>query len=282
MNIKENIQRIKEVMGLLNEQTEKIVSISGTVPIIIKTDPQTGQKIDKTNWDLVHGWFSSTELTDDLEKRVSNELSKGNYRVTKIQISSVKSGNNVITNGNVYLKVVGPNEVPHKAFTTRGSINVDYVNRHDKQVKGLSDRLKDAYKSNKVDEFGPYIVSIDDTGVSYKQTFFAIELGGSNTPQQVNKKNYKIIGTNINDLREKLKQQTKGISIDINSLNVNMNNYTVIFNEGNEQIQVLSLIFSDEGELDQVFEKVKISNPTIKEIKRGKINKIDWLISVIR
>ncbi len=41
MNIKENIQRIKEVMGLLNEQTEKIVSISGTVPIIIKTDTQT-------------------------------------------------------------------------------------------------------------------------------------------------------------------------------------------------------------------------------------------------
>jgi hypothetical protein len=282
MNLQENINRIKEVMGLLNEQSGKIVSISGTVPIIIKTNPQTGKKIDETDWDLVHAWFGSKRLTDDLEQRVGDELSKGNYRVSKIQISSVKSGNNIDTNGNVYLKVVGPNEVPHKVFTTRGSIGGDYVNRHDNQVDGLSDRLKVAYKSNKVDEFGPYIVSIDGTGVNYKQTFFAVELGGSNTPQQVNKKNYKIIGTDINDLREKLKQQTKGISIDINSLNVDMNNYTVIFNEGNEQIKVLSLIFSDKGELEQVFQKVKNSNPTIEEIERGKINNIDWLISVIR
>ena len=130
MNLQENILRIKEVMGLLTEENVKVVSIQGKQPSI------------NTDWDLVHGILGSKRLSIDLERKVGEELKKGNYRVTKVTVTSKKTGSEIVTDASVYLTPVSGNELPHKAFTTRGSIGANYESRHDTQVNGLPDRLK--------------------------------------------------------------------------------------------------------------------------------------------
>jgi hypothetical protein len=158
---------IRNMYGLINEQSVKI---------------QGKQPAQGTDWDLVHGILGSKRLDDDLEYRVGEELKKGNYRVTKVGVTSKKVGNEIITDASVDL--VPDNNKPHKIFTTRGSIGGDYVSRHDQQVNGLSDRLKTYYKGE-VTVFGPYDIPVQGTNVKYKQTFFAVE----GQPQSVQNQN---------------------------------------------------------------------------------------------
>jgi hypothetical protein len=179
-NLNEQVDRIKSMMGLIMEQGVKIVSIKGTVPITSGKDDK-GNIIDTTDWDTVHGILGSKRIDDDLEKRVGDELTNGSYRVTKITVTSKKSGTNVITNGSVELTSVNTN--PHKFFTTRGSIGNDHINRHDNQVNGLDGRLVKAY-GGKVTTFGPYEINVIGTNVNYKQSFFAVEGQSSQGQQQ--------------------------------------------------------------------------------------------------
>jgi hypothetical protein len=276
MNLQENVNRIKQVMGLLSEQQQNIeVKIDGVQPYNKNTD-----------WDMVHAYFGSKRLTDDLEERVSNTLTKGNYIVDNVVISTVKQGSTIKTNGTVSLRQASPNETPHKYFTTRGSIgdiNTDkgdpnyYVNRHDKQVGGLDGRLKSFYKSNNVKTFGPYEIFISGTTFAYKQSFFAIE--GQKSQVTNNKSNQQIIvqGTTESDLREKMKAQTN-ISIDTNSFVVDMNNYKISFETGNTKVKSLSLIFDDKGQLDTRLPDIQSKNPTMEIIKKGKTGNVEWVV----
>ncbi len=273
MNLQENVNRIKQVMGLLSEQQQNIdVKIDGVQPYNKNTD-----------WDMVHAYFGSKRLTDDLEERVSNTLTKGNYIVDNVVISTVKQGGNIKTNGTVSLRQASPNENPHKYFTTRGSIgdiNTDkgdpdyYVNRHDKQVGGLDGRLKSFYKSNNVDTFGPYEIFISGTTFAYKQSFFAIEgqKSQSNNNQQIT-----VQGTNESDLRNKMKAQTN-ISINPNSFIVDMNNYKISFEPGNTKVKSLSFIFDDKGQLETRLPDILSQNPTMSVAQKGKSGILEWAI----
>jgi hypothetical protein len=158
--------------GLLNEQQTFNVSMEGTQPY------------PNTDWDRVHGYLGSNKLEDDLEDRVSKALAKGNYRVDGVTVTTTKNGNSIKTKGTATLRNARPNEIPHKYFTTRGSIgNINddkkdpnyYVNRYNTQVNGLEDRLKSYYKSTGVKVFGPYEIFIQGTSYAYKQSFFAVE-----------------------------------------------------------------------------------------------------------
>jgi hypothetical protein len=181
-NLNEQVGRIKSMMGLIMEQNIKRVSIQGKVKITSGKD-KNGKIVDTTNWDSVHGILGSKKKTDDLEKRVDDELKIDNYRVVNVSFSSKKVGSVIITNGYVDLKPVSGNELPHKVFTTRGSIGDDYENRHDIQVSGLDGRLKSTYNGN-VTTFGPYTVTVAGTNVNYKQSFFAVEGQSSQGQQQ--------------------------------------------------------------------------------------------------
>jgi len=274
MNLQENVNRIKQVMGLLSEQQQNIdVKIDGVQPYNKNTD-----------WDMVHAYFGSKRLTDDLEERVSKVLSGGTYVVDNVVISTVKQGSTIKTNGTVSLRQASPNETPHKYFTTRGSIgdiNTDkgdpdyYVNRHDKQVDGLDGRLKSFYKSNNVETFGPYEIFISGTTYAYKQSFFAIEgqKSQSNNNQQIT-----VQGTNESDLRNKMKAQTN-ISINPNSFIVDMNNYKISFEPGNTKVKSLSFIFDDKGQMSSRLVDIKAKNPTMKTALTGKTGNIEWVVS---
>jgi len=241
-------QNILGMYGLINEQT-KDVPITGEQPV------------NNTDWDLVHGILGSKRIDDDLEKRVGDALQNGNYRVSGVKISSFKQGDKIITTGNVTLTNPTQGQKPHKYFTTRGSIGGSYEQRHDTQVSGLSDRLKNYYKGE-VEVFGPFTVQVKGTNVFYKQSFFAIEGGGSsgtpNTNQAGGTKSKTISHNgNPNTLREELKKMGELYNPQIKT---SPNEVTIYYRESGPKPLKLSYIFSDSGELDKVYEKVSLSN----------------------
>jgi len=252
-----------------------------------------------TDWDTVHGYFGSKKLADNLERRVSKALTEGNYRVENVVISTVMKGGTITTTGTVDLRPISAGELPHKYFTTRGSIGATsndpkvisdpdyYVNRHDKQVNGLDGRLKAYYKSNGVETFGPYEIFIKKTGYAYKQSFFAIE--GQSTTQASNTtqtpqntagvKKSTLKGNDFPDLRAKMKQWfDEGDSIDPNSFELDPSTYTLKYSEGNTPVKSVSLIYDDKGQLETRIPQITQKNPTMKVAKKGKVGNIEWAI----
>lgn len=254
--------------GLLNEQSSVIqVSIEGAQPA------------NNTDWDLVHGILGSNRLDDDLEKRVSDKLQSGNYIVENVSVSSFKEENEIKTKGIVYLRDTKQGETPHKFFTTRGSIGDNYVQRHDGQINGLADRLKNYYKGN-VKTFGPYEINVIGTPVSFKQSFFAIE-GSSN---QTNQKPIIINGINENDFRQKVKDGTKGISINENNFTIDPDNFKLVLNPGQTKIQGMTFIIDDISEknlIDRFNNNVLYHNPTAVNKKQGKNKNGFWWMLIM-
>jgi hypothetical protein len=160
MNLQESVNRIKEVISLIVEQSNITVSIVGEQPYPNGTD-----------WDSVHGILGSKKIDDDLEDRVGKKLKEGNYKVTDVKVSSYVKNNKVITEASAILTL--DNDNPDVAFTTRGSIGDNFIQRHDNQVNGLVGRLSDYYKGT-ARQFGPFIVEVKGTPWKYKQSFFAI------------------------------------------------------------------------------------------------------------
>ena len=274
--------------GLLNEQQNQQISISGKQPYSKNTD-----------WDMVHAVLGSKRLSDDLEERVSKTLENGNYRVENVVISTVLNGGTITTTGTVSLRQASAGELPHKFFTTRGSIGVTstdpkvksdpnyYVNRHDGQVNGLDGRLKAYYKSNDVETFGPYEIFIQGTNYAYKQSFFAIEgqptTKSSNTKQPSQNtagvKKSSLKGNDFPDLRAKMKQWfDEDFSIDPNSFELDPSTYTLKYSEGNTPVKSVSLIYDDKGQLETRIPQITQKNPTMKVAKKGKAGNIEWAI----
>lgn len=277
----------KLVRRVIKEQQNFEVSIEGQQPY------------PNTDWDMVHGYFGSKRTADDLEDRVSKALANGNYRVDNVSISTTKEGASIKTKGIVSLRQAGPNELPHKYFTTRGSIgNVGgdksdpnyYVNRHDTQVNGLDGRLKSYYKSNGVEVFGPYEILIKGTPYGYKQSFFAIEGQPSNktansaqTPQNAaasgGGQRSQVQGKSFPDLRNIVKILFEdGDSIDPNSFKLDTNTFKLQYSQGDTRVKSVSLIYDDRGQLDARLPQILQKNPTMKVATKGKAGNIEWAI----
>ena len=222
----------KHIRGLyrLNEQSTETISIKGEQPYPNNTD-----------WDLVHGILGSKRLSDDLEKRVSEKLKSGSYRVTDVKVSSYVSGNKVITDGTVTL--VSDTSNPDIAFTTRGSIGGDYEKRHDNQVNGLVDRLSTNYRGT-ARQFGPFIVDVKGTSWKYKQSFFAISKPTPQPSQQNTPETITIDGNTIDKFRANVINKTANILIDESSVNFSYTNnvFKVSYSTGETKIAGMTLV----------------------------------------
>ena len=222
----------KHIRGLyrLNEQSTETISIKGEQPYPNNTD-----------WDLVHGILGSKRLSDDLEKRVSEKLKSGSYRVTDVKVSSYVSGNKVITDGTVTL--VSDTSNPDIAFTTRGSIGGDYEKRHDNQVNGLVDRLSTNYQGT-ARQFGPFIVDVKGTPWKYKQSFFAISKPTPQPSQQNTPETITIDGNTIDKFRANVINKTANILIDESSVNFSYTNnvFKVSYSTGETKIAGMTLV----------------------------------------
>ncbi len=254
----------------LNEQAEITVSIKGEQPYPNGTD-----------WDAVHGILGSKRIDDDLEQRVGDRLKQGNYRVTGVEVSSYVQGNKVITDGEVTL--VPDNNNPDMIFTTRGSIGDEFNSRHDGQVNGLKDRLSQYYKGV-ARPIVTTVVTVRGTNVKYKQSFFAVSKKPQtqNGQQQQGGQMVTIKGNNFEDLRNKLISSTKNISIDSNSVKIDIANFTVTYRPGNEKITTMSFIYDNAGQLRNRFDTIKAKNPTLEVVSSSTFNNIQWALSIIR
>jgi hypothetical protein len=140
-----------------------------------------------------------------------------------------------------------------------GSINShynDYLNILDQQYK--SGDYNNNYKY--IWKYRPTAIDRFMNGEDEKSIFQDWENSFNSTEETTI-----IKGTGLNDLRTKLKTETKNLSIEINSVKLEIDNLSVTFNSGDDKIQNLSLIFSDvsKEELDMIYQKVKKSNPTV-------------------
>lgn len=273
MNLQEDIYRIKSMMGLLTEQTRVLGRVLG---------PVGKQPISNPDLDLVHGILGSKRIQDDFSERVTQSLKDWNDKGFKTDVFNIKiktyiEGNNIITESSCDI-VESMDGNSYNEFTTRGSIGDDFDTRHDGQVDGLVDRLKQFYGGNAKQVGKPFVISFNfnGTNISYKQSFFVMSdnKGGKS-------KTTTIRGNDINDLRVKLKEQTRNISIDPSSVNVDMDEYKISYNSGDTKIQTMSLIFDDKGQLSDRLVMIKSKNPTMEIIKQGNLNNINWVVVII-
>ena len=249
------------------------------------------ESISNPDLDLVHGALGSKRLKEmgelDFSQVVNNELKKQFNQGKKADVSNIKistyvQGNQIITEASCDI-VESTDGIAYTEFTTRGSIGDDYANRHDEQVTGLVDRLESHYGgvAKQVGKTFTITFQVNGQTISYKQSFFVASDSNQSQTQQPQKIKT-ISGNDIEDLRKKLKDQTKDISIDLNSIEIDMDNYSVSYKLGNQKIKVISLIPDNAGQLEtRLISIKKDKEPTLKVLERGKSGNVDWAVSII-
>ena len=260
------------------------MSQTQTQKILSRVNIEASQPISNPDLDLVHGALGSNRLQDDFAKRVEDELKNqvknGNKPdVSNIQVRTYVQGDKIITKASCDI-IQSVDGIAYTHFTTRGSIGSNYVQRHDNQINGLVDRLENHYGgiAKQVGNSIEISFKLNNSIITYKQSFF---VSSDDKNMTSNQDTQQITGTDINNLRDKLNTETKDIYIDINSINVDIKNYKVSYKTGNVEIYKISLLFDDSGNLDNRLKNIKAKNPAFKEIKRGRIGNLDWVISVI-
>jgi hypothetical protein len=277
MNLQEQISRIQSMMGLITEENL-------TLPYVVKGS-HTGKDCDS-----LHG-FQLERNDANMNGMVKEVLDK--FKNQGVWVSDVK----VNVNGmNVSWEV-----------TIDKSNDGEFWNGFNSRGAGCNDNIQTRWNSESVGNGKQSIISKITTppkdgkpicdsvnaiqlvkkaeftnlgGNSFVQGFYRYKCGDTTQSTSPSKK-YVIIGTDFNDLRNKLSGETKNISIDSSSVFIDINNYTVRFNSGNDKISVMSFIFDDTGNLKNRILNIKSKNPTLKEVKSGKVNNVEWLLSVI-
>ena len=254
--------------------------------VLAKVSFSRSEPISNPDLDLVHGALGSKRLTDDFEQRVQDELSKQAGQghkpdVTNLLVNTFIEGNQIVTEASCDI-IESQDGIAYTHFTTRGSIGGDYDRRHDEQINGLVDRLENYYGgiAKQVGKTFTITFQVNGQTISYKQSFFVVS--DSKQPQmQQSQQIQTISGKDFGDLRQKLKDQTKDISIDPNSIEIDMDNYSVSYQLGTEKIKVISLIYDNAGQLEDRLISVKNQNPTLEVLEKGKSGNVNWAVSVI-
>jgi hypothetical protein len=272
MNLQEQISRIQSMMGLITEENL-------TLPYVVKGS-HTGNDCDS-----LHG-FQLKRNNADMNGIVKTALDK--FKNQGVWVSDVKVNVNGMTvSWEVTIDKSSDGEF-WNGFTSRGAgCNSDIQTRWNSESVGngkqsIISKIIESNICNNVNSI-QLVEKAEFTNLgdnSFVQGFYRYKCGDitqSTSPSQ----KYVITGTDFNDLRNKLFGETKNISIDSSSVSIDINNYTVRFNSGNDKISVMSFIFDDTGNLKNRILNIKSKNPTLKEVKSGKVNNVEWLLSVI-
>lgn len=266
-------QLAKSQTPYTQQQTQKVLA---TVTFERK-EPASNPDLD-----LVHGALGSKRLDDDFEQRVQDELSNQvslgkKPDVTNITVETFVKGGFVVTKASCDI-VESSDGIAYTHFTTRGSIGDDYDVRHDGQINGLIGRLEKLYggKAKQVGDTLNITFTIRGIDVTYRQSFF---VASDNKPtSKIVAQSYSIKGSDSDELRQKLKSETKGLSIDVNSIKIDINKLEVKFNAGTTRITNLSLITDNQGVIDQRLQDIKSQNPTMRVVDSGNVNGLDWAL----
>ena len=119
---------------------------------------------------------------------------------------------------------------------------------------------------------------VGNQSISYKQSFFVASDG--KPIAKILPYTYSIKGSNTGELRMRLKNETAGLSIDVNSISINIKTLEVKFKAGPTKITNLSLVFDNLGNIDSRLVDIKSENPTMQVIDRGVENGLQWALLV--
>jgi hypothetical protein len=274
MSLQENIHRIKEMMGLITEENLPL-------PYIV----QGTHTAPSNDCDALHG-FQLKRNNADMNGIVKTALDK--FKNQGVWVSNVKVDVNGMTvNWEVTIDKSNDGEF-WNGFTSRGAgCNSDIQTRWNSESVGngkqsIINKIIESKTCDNVKEI-QLVKKAEFTNLgdnSFIQGFYRYKCDGKKQTTSPSQK-YVITGTDFNDLRNQLSNKTKNLSIDTSSVSIDINNYTVTFNSGNDKINVISFIFDDIGNLNSRLENIKLKNPALKEVKRGKVGNVEWLVSVI-
>lgn len=271
-------------MGLISEQAKVLQTING---------PTGRQPIRNTDLDMVHAVFGSKRLNDDFSKRVTEALKNWNKKGYKTDVSNINvrikvQGGQIVTTSSCDI-IQSTDGVSYNEFTTRGSIGADYDTRHDQQVRGLVDRLKNYFGGNAKQVGKTFELSFKLSGkiIYCRQSFFVASDVRNQTTQPSNQQGQQttqpsnqqglvkktIQGKDLTDFRNKIRTETANKGINLKNVEINMDKFTLSYEEGEKipAIVRLTLAFNlpQDGNSCPSCEAIKNSNK-YQLLKEGK------------
>jgi len=273
MNLNEQISRIKEVMGLLSEQTydEKITD-DGFVGTYV--GPEFNYK-----GDIAHQ-FSNT-ASNLIGERLKELYERGKY--SKVDFDNIEMTTDGMGSGYVTysLKIpfvrVNDKCDAYTSFDHRGG----WGHGEDVKIQDVEEELGSASPKSTLVKGTELDISdmkktkegLVEYWVQWKNRYYQSECGSSDNVKKIN-----ISENNPSDLRNEL----KGIGVKYD-INVEIGNgINISYKETGDKKQSLSYIYSNAGELEKVLEKVKQSNDIPKEIPYDVGNVEGYIIVIDR
>jgi hypothetical protein len=274
MYLHEDIFRIKQMMGLLLEQQQNIsCDENGCYGRYL------GPEFDNLKGDVAHQFSNS--ISQEVGKKLKQLYGNGQYsKVNFPQISMMTKG---MGSGNVeYMVQIPFIRVQSKceSFTSFDHVGgwghtPDLTKRKNELSSALlpNDQLDISDLKKTTEGLEEYWIQwrnkdLQKNCVSQKQT--------ENT----------ITGNSIRELREKIYKETTNISIDPNSVIIDMNNLTIKYSLGNVKIQRISIIYDNTGNLSSRLTNIRQKESSLKVIQQGLINdkelgNTEWAVIIL-
>ena len=274
MYLHEDIFRIKQMMGLLLEQKQNISCNENGCQ-----GHYSGPEFDNVKNDIGHQFSNS--ISQEVGEKLKQLYSNGLY--SKVDFSMISMSTKGMGSGNVeYIVKIPFIKVQTKcdAYTSFDHVGgwghtPDLTKRKTELSSALlpNDQLDISDLKKTTEGLEEYWIQwrnkdLQKNCVSQKQT--------ENT----------ITGNSIRELREKIYKETTNISIDPNSIVIDMNNLTIKYTLGNLKVQRISVIYDNTGNLPSRLTRVREKESTLKVIQQGFINdkelgKTEWAVIIL-
>ena len=293
MNLQENILRIKEVMGLLNEQqttTTSYVLPQGHVEPTCtdagcKGEYRGPQFLKSDGSDVAH-MYSNT-MSNYVGIKLKELYNRGIY--VKVDLKNIVMTADPVQYGENYNQTHVTIDIPFirvknkcDAYTSFdhvggwGHTQINLSNRKT-QLKSalLPGETLDVSDLKMTDKNGNVSTSLNEYWIQWKNKITQADCV-NNSPS--NGQQVTVTGNSYIDLRNKIINQSSNSSIDVNSIKVNMDKFEITYNLGQTKINKISLYtrntdIKDNTEftaaLNSVIAKNKSDGLTIKVIKEG-------------
>jgi len=175
---------------------------------------------------------------------------------------------------------------PWIGFTSRGAgCGGDIVKRSEENFTIGKQNIKNKFPSSQFETIEVFEHKSDDN--SFRQIFFKYTIPDK-YPVQASENQIIVESDDIGELYQKIKEQTQGKSVDLNSVELNLDTkpYTLKINTGQEKIDKLIMAINtidDRGNFPSR-DKILQKNPKSELVNQGKFssNKRDWAVIAIR
>jgi len=263
----EEKKQIKSMYGLLiYESTETPITLPHTItiPTWTSSDEDSAHKLE------------DSQITEHVTPILQQIYDSGkNPKFTNGTMEIIKNGNQFSTNVTLTINE-SDDGLAYMGLTTRGSIGDDYLNRAWGQITGAGDKngrslewkIKNILSGDNMDTFSHVIdddIELSQYFVQFTKKEFPPHKKSSQTIiNQTSEKKEISIGTDPVKLRDELKTFSK--NQPLYDVNINITNQIEItYQTSGSQRIYLSYIYSPDGKLQDVLDKVEMSNVVINK-----------------